>query len=235
MTLRALLPALLVLAMMAAGCSGDDDDTSTPTVAGEAATSTSVEVVEVPTTTVPPVEIVEGAFTFADDDLCEWVSVEMVAEFVATEFDDPDVTVVLDESSGGPENPDSCQWWFLAGTAPDEFGSVSAEDAEFLWTDVNSVNHEYSEAEVVEFVEEIGVIDSRDGAVSGPPSLSDGVVFFDEGWGMYTFWVPPSDEYLSVSVVFPREESEDGDDWADYEDRVFGVADRFVQELGWLG
>ena len=55
------------------------------------------------------------------------------------------------------------------------------------------------------------------------------------GFGSYVFWVPPSHQYLNVFVGFPREESEDGHDWADYEDRCFGVADRFVQELGWLG
>lgn len=230
---RALMIGLLVVVMVAAGCSGDDDDTASdassttamlaPSVTEAATATTSVQEMEVSTTTAPPAEVIEGAFTFADDDLCEWVSEEKVAEFVGTEFDDPDVTVVLDENSGGPENPDSCQWWFLASTAPDGFGIISAGNAEFLWTDVNGVNHEYAEVDVVEFVEEAGLIDSRDGAVSGHPSLSDGVVFFDEGWGLYTFWVPPSDEYLHVSVSFP------------YEDRLFGVADRFVQELGWLG
>ena len=237
MGVRALLSGFVVLAMVAAGCSGDDDDAATPTTRASVTTTTSVQETEVSTATVPSAEVVEGAFTFADDDLCEWVSVEMVAEFVGSEFDDPEVTVVLDENSGEPENPDSCQWRFLASTAPDEFGSVSAEDAEFLWTDVNSVNHEYAEAEVVEFVEQIGVNDSREGAVSGHPALSNGVVFFDEGWGLYTFWVPPKDEYLSMSVFFPSEESKESEerDWDDYEDRVFGVADRFVQELGWLG
>ena len=126
-------------------------------VSGQPASSTtSVQDQDVATTTVPSAGVFEGAFTFAEDDLSAWVSVEMVAEFVAAEFDDPDVTVVLDENSGGPENPGSCQWWFLASTAPGEFGSISVGDA--------------------------------------------------------------------------------GDqDWAEDQDRVFGVADRVVQELGWLG
>ena len=82
--------------------------------------------------------------------------------------------------------------------------------------------------------EEVGVIAFKDGAVSGHPSLGDGVVVLDGGWGTYTFWVPPEDEYLDVSVSFPREE---GDYWdeADYEARMFRVADRFLQELGRFG
>ena len=232
--MRALMFGLLVVAMVAAGCSGDDDDaaTSTTTVApaataaGDATTTTSVQEMEVPSTTVPAVE---GAFTFADDDLCEWVSEDEVAEFVAAEFDDPEVTVVLDESDGGPENPDSCQWRFLASTAPDEFGSVSAEDAEFPWTEYIA-----EDGPPVDFDEEGGFVEIGS-AVSGHPSLSDGVVVYNGGFGQYVFWVPPSDEYLRVFVGFPREGTEDEDDWADYEDRFFGVADRFVQELGWLG
>ena len=59
------------------------------------------------------------------------------------------------------------------------------------------------------------------------------MVVYSGGFGQYVFWVPPNDEYLKLSG-FPLEGSEDGDT-ADYEDRFFGVADRFVQELGWLG
>ena len=234
--MRALMFGLLVVAMVAAGCSGDDDDaaTSTTTVApaataaGDATTTTSVQETEVSTSTVPSAEVIEGAFTFADDDLCEWVSEDEVAEFVATEFDDPEVTVVLDENSGGPENPDSCQW-VLTSTAPDEFGSVSAANAELPGAESIA-----KAGPPVDFDEEGGFVEIGS-AVSGHPSLSDGVVVYNGGFGQYVFWVPPSDEYLRVFVGFPREGTEDEDDWADYEDRFFGVADRFVQELGWLG
>ena len=236
MGVRSLLFGFLVVAMVAAGCSGDDDDaaTSTTTVApaataaGDATTTTSVQEMEVPSTTVPAVE---GAFTFADDDLCEWVSEDEVAEFVATEFDDPEVTVVLDENSGGPENPDSCQW-VLTSTAPDEFGSVSAANAELPGAESIA-----KAGPPVDFDEEGGFVEIGS-AVSGHPSLSDGVVVYNNAFLRYLFWVPPSEQYLEVSILgYPSEESadEDEDDWADDQARVFGVADRFVQELGWLG
>ena len=47
------------------------------------------------------------------------------------------------------------------------------------------------------------------------------------------FWVPPSDQYLSMPEHFVWRTSEE--DWADSEARFFRVADRFMQELGWLG
>jgi hypothetical protein len=44
------------------------------------------------------------------------------------------------------------------------------------------------------------------------------------GWGFYTFWVPPREEYLFVMVNYLHTD----------EDRLFALADQFVAGLGWL-
>ena len=149
--MRWVLVVLLAVVMVAVGCSGDDDDAATPTTTAsattaapsvtEAATTTSVQEMEVSTTTVPSAEVVEGAFTFADDDLCEWVSEDEVAEFVAAEFE-WDGTAVFEgaaadryRSAGEPEDPDSCQWT-LTSTAGD-VGDVLAGNASITWVDTS--------------------------------------------------------------------------------------------------
>jgi len=228
---RWVLVVLLAVVMVAVGCSGDDDDAATPTTTAsattaapsvtEAATTTSVQEMEVSTTTVPSAEVVEGAFTFADDDLCEWVSEDEVAEFVAAEFE-WDGTAVLEGASEPEEDPDSCQWRLMSTAG--EAGGVTAGNAS-TWEDFNNEPYDFSEVEVVDFNEDLGFVEIGSSAVSGYPSLSDGVVVHSGGFGQYAFWVPPSDEYLYLMVVI-----EDGD-----EGEFFGVADRFVRELGWLG
>ena len=245
MTVRALMFGLLVVAMVVAGC-GDDDDTASDagsttvapaaTVTEDATTTTSVQEMEVSTTTVPSAEVIEGAFTFADDDLCEWVSEDEVAEFVAAEFE-WDGTAVFEgaaadryRAAGEPEDPDSCHWT-LTSTAGD-VGDVLAGNASITWVDTSGDARHYREMEVDDFDEEVGYVEIGS-AVSGHPSLSDGVVVYNGAWGRYVFWVPPIDQYLSMFRPF----SSDGDDgdWAEDEARFFGVADRFVQELGWFG
>lgn len=186
MTVRALMFGLLVVAMVAVGCSGDDDDAATPTTTAPATTvapsvteaattttttTTSVQETEVSTTTVPSAEVVEGAFTFADDDLCEWVSEDEVAEFVAAEYE-WDGTAVL-EGAGGTEDADSCQW-ILTSTAGDDAGSVWAGNA------TSTSDNDFSKRHIADFDAEVGSGYVREGgsAVSGHPSLSDGVVVY---------------------------------------------------------
>jgi len=166
----------------------------------------------------------EGAFTFAEDDLCTWVSEDEVAEFVAAEFA-WEGTVVLDPSSGG----DGCGWR-LTSTDDDVVFDVGAAAARWSLFGPDNTPIGLGEVEVVDFDEEAGTVDDVDTGVSGHPSLSDGVVVINGGWGNYAFWVPPIDEclelFVSVEPVVPEGE---------LEARTFGVADRFLQELGWLG
>ena len=217
--MRWVLVVLLAVVMVAAGCSSDDD------AAEDATTTTTVEETEVQTTTVPPAEVSEAAFTFADDDLCVWVSEDEVAEFVAAEFE-WDGTAVLHEVP--QENEDIDCEWILTSTAGD-VGDVTAGNAG-TWKDGA---YDFGALEVVDFDEELEFT-SPGSAASGHPSLSDGVVVHNGAFGQYAFWVPPSDEYLSLSMGF-EDDVEPVLVEGDFQARLFGVADRFVQELGWLG
>jgi hypothetical protein len=162
-------------------------------------------------------------FTFADDDLCEWISEDQVADFVAAEFDWAGTAAELDEATG-PEV--SCQWR-LTSTAGD-YGEVQAGDAS-LWRDFSGNPSDFDIVDIVEFDQELGLV-GIGAAVSGHPALSDGVVVQNGGFGQYAFWVTPNDEYLSFTV-----RPFDDDAWdEDYEARFFGVADRFMRELNWL-
>lgn len=159
-------------------------------------------------------------FTFADDDLCEWVSEVEVAEFVAAEFDWDGTAVVA------TVEPDLCEW--TLSNAPGDTGSVTAGNAATTWRDFDGAPYDFSQLEVIDIDGEVGTLEIG-AVVSGHPSLSDGVVVHNGGFGQFAFWVPSHGEYLSLAV------SVDDGFWdQDHEARFFSVADLFMQELGWL-
>jgi len=169
-------------------------------------------------------------FTFADDDLCEWVSEDRVADFVAAEFAWEGTAAVIDEETA-PQV--SCQWR-LTGTAGGD-GEVHAGDAS-LWTDFSGNAYDFDTIDIVEFDRELGFVEIG-AAVSGHPALSDGAVVHNGGFGQFAFWVPPNEEYLSLTMrPFDDDAWGGGAAWGgDDEDGFFGVADRFMRELNWLG
>jgi hypothetical protein len=214
----------LVFAM--AACSGSDDDATTATddQTTEVATTSpaTTATTTVPDTTVSATSDAQDSqadvFSFADDDLCGWVTEEEVTEFIAAAFDwNGTVTQTP------PDAPKSCEWR-LTGTAGESL--TIAYDAE-QWQAWEGGPFDFAALDVVDFSDE----DPRavDGAwVSGHPALSDGVLVTGDGWGGYAFWVPPREEYLALSVSVPGEELEYPDD------RVLEVADQFLNEFGWI-
>lgn len=160
-----------------------------------------------------------ASFSFADDDLCEWITADDVAGFFGTAYD-WDGTAVARELNNA--EPDQCLW-VLRSERNDENYEVVAGNADpgFL------VPYD----EIVEFDRTTMFL--PDTAVSGHPALSDDVVVQAAGWGFYTFWVPPREEYLSVIVnnLTPDEADVDLDT---AEDQLFALADQFVAGLGWL-
>jgi hypothetical protein len=162
-------------------------------------------------------------FTFADDDLCEWVSEDQVADFVAAEFPWEGTAAEIDDATAPAE---SCHWR-LTSTAGD-VGDVYAGDAT-LGEEFAGNAYDLDKVDIAEFDQELGV--EIGAAVTGHPALSDGVVVYNEGFGQFAFGVPPNDEYLTLAVS-----PGDDDAWdEDYEARFFGVADRFIRALNWLG
>ena len=49
-------------------------------------------------------------------------------------------------------------------------------------------------------------------------------------YGKCVFYVPPTSHYLGLEMIMPIDESE----WHDWQARFFGVADNFLNELGWV-
>jgi hypothetical protein len=221
MKLRAALIGSVFVAL--AGCSGGSGDTSSsiasePTSAGSTTANSQVSEVE------------QGAaFTFAEDDLCDWITVDEVAEFFASEYEWVGTAELVNTADTGP---DECRWRLTIAGADDYF-EVSAGNAD------PGVLVPYDE--IVEYDGE--GVPVPGGTVSGLPSLSEGVVLQSAGWGVYSFWVPPRDEYLSLFVnrhssdgseVTGVDSSPDEEIRLEEQNRFFAFADHLLQELGWV-
>ena len=158
------------------------------------------------------------AFSFADDDLCEWVTEEEIAAFVAAAFDwNGTVTQTP------PDAPATCEWRLTANAGE---RLTIAYDAE-QWQAWEGGAFEFAALDIVDFSDE----DPRaieGAAVSGHPALSDGVLVTADGWAQFAFWVPPRHQYLALMISVPGEELS-----YPIDDRVFMVADQFLRELGW--
>jgi hypothetical protein len=177
---------------------------------------------------VPGCSSEPDVFSFADDDLCEWVTEAEVAEFVAAEFDwDGTATEVEGVADFW------CRWEL--SSADGTSGSVTVSDGgQLLDFDGNRFDYDAT-------MEAQGVLDYTKGSdtigefVAGHPSLSDGAVVFNGGFGQFMFGVPPSTEWIQLWIelgdLLPARTR---DDWDSYELRFFAVADHFLQELGWV-
>ncbi len=230
----------LVLAM--AGCSGGDDDAATTaadTATSEVATTTPDTLA---TTTVPDTMVSDTAapnttvsvtseaqetsvdvFSFADDDLCEWVTEDEVAGFVATAFE-WDGTVTQSPPDAPLGGPTTCEWQLTADGDPT--GILVATEAQ--WQTFGGSPYDLAALAVVDY-DDADPAEIERAAVSGHPALSEGVLVTADGWGQFAFWVPPRDQYLALMIDVPGEELS-----YPIDDRVFSIADQFLRELGWV-
>ncbi|MDJ0497755.1 MAG: hypothetical protein QNJ89_07995 [Acidimicrobiia bacterium] len=231
--LVAVTTALAVVIAVAAAAllwrGGPGDVAGTPTTPPATATT-------ITSTTVPSEETAE-ALTFADDDLCEWVAADRIAAFFSSAYessvDDWDGTAEVQQSRD--LEPDEC-WWRLATTTDDDYFSVHAWNA--------NPGVVLLPAEIVEY--EGGLVGYPGPTASGHPALSEGVVVQSAGWGIYTFWVPPSDNYLALSISRVTQTSSGtevsqgldslatGQARIEKQVRFFSFADQLLRELGWV-
>lgn len=201
------LVTALVFGMVA--CDSSDD---------AATTATDAQVTETGGTQETSVEV----FSFADDDLCEWVTEEELTGFVTEAFDWNGSAIQT-----APDAPDKCEWRLTDVAAGNGFVvAYDATGSEFQGTEAEPVD--FAALDVVDFSDhtpvEMDVV-----AVSGHPNLSDGVVAYDYGFGQYVFWVPPRQEYLGLYFPLIGGASEF---WAD--PSYFMVADQVLRELAWV-
>ena len=159
-------------------------------------------------------------FDFDSDDLCERVSAEEVAGFVEEAFG-WEATAVAVEPVG--EDYWECIWEVTSNDGEDRM--VYAREAEWFNFDGGPIY--LTEEEVVDFADLEEPFVPIMGAVSGHPSLDEGVVVVNGGFGAFAFGVPPSDQYLQVSVGADE-------DWESFELKFFAFANSFIEELGWL-
>jgi hypothetical protein len=185
-----------------------------------------------PTTVLPPPESQNpnpDVFTFAEDNLCEWVSEEKVTSFVRSAYalsgfawDGSVVAAAPEGSAWDLPGRDYCRWepagggYVIArGLTPAQFGGLV----------------EYSE-----IADRSGVLLD---AVSGHPDIADGVIAASAAFGRYGFWLQGSDEVLGLEVVLmdsltSPENGADGIDWLQQEKMLFHVANSFLRWMNWV-
>jgi hypothetical protein len=178
--------------------------------------------------------------SFADDDLCEWVTEAEVAEFVAAEFD-WDGTATEVEAVDDPTV--ACRWEL--SSADGTGGSVLVIDGG------QSEDFDGNRFDYDAMMKAQGVLDYQGPVcvgdfVVGHPALSDGAVVSNWGFGQFAFGTPSVTEWLLLYLDVPGRTS--AEDWTscegsittggvaseDYEPRYFAVADHFLRELGWV-
>lgn len=174
---------LTVLASAVASCTGSDDAATTS-----------------------PQQDTAAVFSLADDDLCERLSADMIAELVEANYDWAGTATATEQFST------ECVWE-LSGT-PDVDG-------------LNTVRISSASPPSEPFLD----FDDLDGAtttlgvgVRGHPQLSDGVIYSYGGFGYAEFGVPEHG-YVEVYLWVPGDEGS--------EDARFAFADAVIQELGW--
>ena len=204
----------LVFTMVACTDSDDDATTAPQAPTSEVATTapTTVATTTVPDATVSVTSEVQqsrlGAFSFADTDLCKWLTPDKISELVEAEYK----WVGTATETGRGDLPGGCVWE-LSGTPEIEglntvsIGSAPAPEGPIL---------EYSDLD--DGFADFGV------GVRGHPALSDGVIYVVGGFGYVAFGVPEFG-YVQVNPWVPGDEGT--------EDARFALADGVIQALGW--
>jgi hypothetical protein len=162
-------------------------------------------------------------FTFAEDDLCEWVSEDEVTSFVKKAYDKSGVewagsAVAVPHQGSAWDVPGVyCRWeptgggWVIArGLKPSSFGSGAVEFSE---------------------VGDEVLFPLGPGPVSGHPDFADNIIIANAAFGRLGFWLQDSDEALGLEAYLPDGVSDD--DWAEQEKMLSVVANSFLKEMGW--
>lgn len=155
-------------------------------------------------------------FVLGEDDLCEWVSGEDVAGFVEAEFG------WVATADGVTTEDAGCRWKLVDSEGVD--GWVWAHEAR--WVDFDSNPIDLATWEVEDYADLDDTFVPPGSAVVGYPSVGEGMVIVNGGFGQYAFSIPPGDRFLQVEVSVPEEE-----DWDTFEPKLYSIADSIIESL----
>lgn len=151
-----------------------------------------------------------GVFSFADDDLCEWLSSDKIAELVKAEYEwDGTAT-----AGAFTDLIDGCAWELSGTPAVEGLNTVSIGSARAGPPDEPFVDYD----DLGGAAPDIGV------GIRGHPTLSDGVIYTVGGFGYVAFGVPEHG-FINVYLWVPGDEGS--------HDAHFAFADALIEELGW--
>lgn len=209
MNKRDVFGALVAIGLVVAACSSD----------GTESTSEDEITVQDEAPTPDEATVQDEVFSFEDDDLCEWVSEDTIAEFVSGEFEWEGTAVEREprsQDAARERRGDVACHWVLTDSSG---GHVTIFAPTAL---------EVSEG-VADYDDVGGVI--VDQPVLGHPALSEGVAYIQEPFSNPVFGVPASNEYFIMDSELPEEVPMFGYDV--YWESWYVVADEIIGKLGW--
>lgn len=161
-----------------------------------------------------------AVFSFANDDLCEWVTEADIADFVDAVLGYEATATVHDEVDPSQSGAwVGCRWEIYDGQPVLERGSIIAGEAD---------PGDYVDSSIGDY--DGGGVTTGGPWVVGHPTLSDGVAV-TSSYGRYLFHVPPNSEVVALFWNPPR--TLQGEmSWE--EAHILGLGDHFVDTLGWL-
>jgi hypothetical protein len=161
-------------------------------------------------------------FVFGEDDLCEWVTGDALAEAASAAFDSMGeewngVAAVDEERSGD----DGCVWVLTNESAP--------AGAEGSVIGMGPYLASHPPEETADYSGDDPEAKLRDDVwTTGYPGLSDGVAVKEDVLGTYVLWIEDTDNAISVGVGYP-------DPFDGAIQPMFVFADRILRELNWTG
>lgn len=152
----------------------------------------------------------ERPFSFADDDLCEWITEVEIAAMVAAVYDwSGEATLV-------PPLDMACRWELTGDDELPPFVGITevdhGEDRTRPWAE----DETFSIDDVV---------------VVGHPELSEGAGYYIGLFGYFAVGVPEDGRYVGLSVMMPAD-TVLLEDWAT---GMIRIGDLVLRELGWVG
>lgn len=159
-----------------------------------------------------------GVFSFAEHDLCEWMSTDDLAAFISAEFDWTGIVEVRRPQNQPGEN---CEW-VLRGETDDSLGSLYAVKS-IAGAYGGSVEYAELTGRGIQDQQELGVW------VIGHPALDEPALTALAGFGGVAYGFPDDGRIITMWLNVPGHEPD-----ADFFMAETAVANQILHELGWF-